>query len=229
MKTRTSHRAQFAALVGLGLLAAAGMSQAALITAAPASGTLVINFDEVIGSEVSHPVQIGTPVGHDVTVASSDPGNGLYFSYSGWGMADNGQWVDRTYVGLNSHDDIMVFAFNDAPVATVGGQIGYARGCCGDVPLFITALDANMAVLESYNLSELADIVTPDAENGSAFRGIARAVADIAFFQISGGEANAIDDLTLAYGPTPVPLPGSLAMALGGLAVLAGSARRRRA
>ena len=163
-----------------------------------------------------------------MTVASSEPGNGLYFSYDGWGMADNGQCINRTYVGLNSHVDIMEFSFNDGPVATVGGQIGYARGCCGDVPLVITALDANRAVLESFNLSELADIVTPDATNGSAFRGIARNTADIAFFQISGGEANAIDDLTLAYAPTPVPLPGSLALALGGLTMLAGAARRRR-
>lgn len=220
------------ALLGLGLLATSGMTQAALLTTAPASGTVVINFDNLTLENgpfnVSVPVQLGDAIGHDVTVVSSDPDNGLYFHYDGWGMADNGQWANRTYVGLNSHDDIMEFAFHDAPVATVGGQLGYARGCCGDVPLVITVLDANRAVLEIYNLSELADIVTPNAINGSAFRGIGRNVADIAFFQISGGEANALDDLTLAYTPSPVPLPGTLGMALGALTMLAGAARRRQ-
>ena len=227
MHTGTQHPPTLAALLGLGLLVSIGSAQAALLTAPPASGTLVINFDAESGSNIATAVQIGDVIGHHITVASSEPGNGLYFHFSGWGLADNGSWENRTYVGLNSHVDIMTFAFNDAPVSTVGGQMNYARGCCGEVPLVITALDASMTILETYNLSELADIITPNAINGSEFRGIARDHADIAFFQISGGEANAIDDLTLQYAASPVPVPASLTLACGGIALLAARARRR--
>lgn len=225
MTSKSSLASPIPALIGLGLLAASGLGHAALLTSAPAGGTLVIDFDGVAGFNVIGPVQIGGPIGHDVTVASTSSFNGLYFSFDGWGMVDNGEWKDRTYVGLNSHNDVMEFAFNDAKVKAVGGQIGYARGYSEALPLIITVLDGNRNVLESYNLSEVADIVTPNAVNGSEFRGIARDVADIAYFQISGGEANALDDLTLSYAP--VPLPGTLAMALGGVAVLARRVRRR--
>ena len=83
MHAGTKHLTTRAALLGLGLLVSSGIAHAALITAPPASGALVINFDDESGFDVAGVVQIGDAIGHHVTVASSQPGNGLYFNFSG--------------------------------------------------------------------------------------------------------------------------------------------------
>jgi hypothetical protein len=126
----------------------------------------------------------------------------------------------------------MTFAFHDRLVSGVGGFMNYANldPSASQVrpDLIITALDAHMNVLESHNITALADILTPGGFNAGAFRGIQRTRADIALFQVSGGLANALDDLTFTSHPHPVPEPGSLVLLATGLAGLGVYRRRRR-
>jgi len=216
----------------LGVLVTAGVfvsspAQAALITTNSLVNATVIDFsDQLAQQAVYGPVQIGALVGVDVTVESSSDSNGLYFNFSAWGLGSNGAWgIPRTYVSLNESDDSMLFAFNDGPVSAVGGVMNYARDM-GGLDLVITALDSRMRVLETYNITALADITT----NAGAFRGIQRSRSDISFFQVSGGEANALDDLTFVSQrtrPTPVPEPSSLSLMWPAFAATVVLRRRR--
>jgi PEP-CTERM motif len=221
---------KIAAVAVLGLVALAP-AHATLLTSNTLSGTTVIDFsDQPNQSGTFGAVQIGTLVGQNVTVASSSNSNGLYFNYNGWVLGDNGYWGNgKTYVSLNDSNDSMLFAFNDGPVSAVGGFLNYAvSSLLPTQDLIITALDSSMAVLESYDLTTLANIITPSGVNEGAFRGIQRGTSDIAYFQISGGLANALDDLTFISGATTVPEPGTLflfGLALAGL----GIARRKKA
>lgn len=208
----------------LGALSAGTVAQAALITSNTMTGALVINFDGTSGSNVIGNVQIGAGVGENITVSSSSDTNGLFFNFNGWGLPNNGNWGDgRTFVGLNGSTDDILFAFNSGPVAEVGGFMSYARR--PGFNLTISALDASMSVLESYDVTALADIIDTSF-NGGAFRGISRAASDISYFRVSGGLANALDDLTFARS-SAVPEPGTLAL-IAMAALCAGLAQRRR-
>lgn len=208
----------------LGALSAGTVAQAALITSNTMTGASVINFDGTSGINVIGNVQIGAGIRENITVSSSSTTNGLFFNFNGWGLPINGNWGGgRTYVSLNGTTDDILFAFNTGPVAEVGGFMSYARS--PGYNLIISALDASMAVLESYNVTALADIVDTSF-NGGAFRGISRAANDISYFRISGGRANAIDDLTFVR-TSAVPEPGTLAL-IAMAALCAGLGRRRR-
>jgi len=196
-------------------------TQAALITTGfDFDDVKVIDFeDQSAQQNVNFPVQIGNSVGEDITVYSSSNSNGLYFNYDGWGLLDNGSWRDKTYVSLNGSSDEIIFAFNGFTVASVGGFINYAAGS-GTRDLIITAWNIHGEWLEVHNLTQFADIDTPGETNGGAFRGISRTRNDIAFFTISGGQANALDDFTFSRTPN-VPEPESLLILLLGLGGIA--------
>ncbi len=185
-----------------------------LITSDTILNSVVVDFStQPTVSNVSGPIQIGGLVGLDIEVTTFNGNNGLYTNYNGWGLCSNGSWGSpRTYISSQSQAGMRI-AFNDGPVAEVGALMNNARGCGPD--MVITALDADMNVLETYNITQLAEIDT----NDGAFRGISRSNADIAYFEING-ESPVLDDLTfsaIAREPaTPVP------MSVGSLILLAG-------
>jgi hypothetical protein len=113
----------------------------------------------------------------------------------------------------------MIIAFNDGPVATVGGFINHGPNRGPD--LIISALDQSMVVLETYNITNDAPIITPGEINGGGFRGISRVNTDIYYFEVYG-EFPVMDYLTfsdIAAVDSTAPVP-SLSVAFRLLLVL---------
>ncbi len=144
-----------------------------------------LNFEYLpVYSAAGGTIQLGGTIGLDIT-AESAISDFFYSHFDGWGLNTNGSWgAPTTYIGHNDTSNTeMIIRFNTAPVSQV---VTYINNAPGSHDLVITAYDSNMAVLESYNVTDLADISTPSGVNEGAFRGIHREVADIAAFGISG-------------------------------------------
>jgi hypothetical protein len=82
-------------------------------------------------------------------------------------------------------------------------------------------------LLESYDLSAVAPIPTPNGINDGAFRGVRRASADIRFFEIDGSFLLVGDLTTADPGTSVVPVPASLPLMATGLVALFALQRRR--
>ncbi|MGA9573594.1 MAG: DUF11 domain-containing protein [Lysobacterales bacterium] len=176
------------------LLFSAVNSQAALVTApGDITNPTVIDFStQPTVSGVPGPIQIGAAVTMDVTV-DGIPNDSFFTNYDGWGLCDNGTWGSPlTYIASNNGPGTLRVAFNDGPMAAVGGFMNYALSC-GSTTMLINAYDASMNLLETYDIT--ADAVTPGGFNAGVFRGISRASADIAYFEIVGAFP-VLDDLT---------------------------------
>lgn len=188
MKTFTRY------LIAAGMIFSAVTSHASLVTSAgEITNQSIIDFDaEPPQVSVPGPIQIGGAVGADVTL-DGVPNSGFYINSPSWGLCDNGSWDDTmTYAGANdARPGTMRVAFNDGPVSAVGGFINHAP--CDSPTLVISAYDAGMVLLETYDIT--ADAVTPGGLNAGVFRGISRPVADIAYFEIAGG-VPVLDDIT---------------------------------
>ncbi|MCF7957427.1 MAG: hypothetical protein K9M57_03155 [Phycisphaerae bacterium] len=211
----------------MGILVMSGSSAfAAFTTTNSISDPAVINFSSLARvQDVSGPIQIGSPVGENITV-SGIPNQGLFTNHNSWGLASNGVWgYGRTYVTMSQtvKPATLLFSFNDAPVSAVGAIMNYAPG--RGVNLAISAYDAGMNLLEGYNVTALANIITPGLTNAGAFRGIDRGVNDIKYFTVTGF-LPVVDDLTFTRTST-VPAPGALILGSLGCG-LVGWMRKRR-
>ena len=202
---------------------AASSAQAALITSATdiQQSYVVVDFSQFNSDTylTATPVQVGSLVQSDVTAIGVGPFQRILVSID-FTIGGNGQWTTARdgYVSSNSGGGSITFSFNNGPVSTVGGLMNYALYT---EPVLIQALDSGGAVLESYDVDAVAPISTPGGTDEGAFRGIARASADISAFRFTG-VFTLLDDLTFS-----VPEPGTFALLSLGLLGLGFTARRR--
>lgn len=204
-------------------------ANATFLTSDTLTAPTLVDFSQFTGGgqiiNANGPVQVGGLVGEDIEYTGV-PNNGLYAWNGGWSLVANGFWGSGRdgYLGQNNaRPGDMFLTFNSGPVSAVGAFMNYCPDCGSGDDLIITAYDAAMAVLESYNVTLLADIVTPGGDDAGAFRGISRAQADIHAFGIYG-HVQVIDDLVFERAAVPEPVT-LLLLGVGLLGI--GSARRR--
>lgn len=197
-------------------------SRAALITDNTIINPTVIDFSsQTTAKNQSSPLQIGAGF-EDITASASGDSIVLSTNASTWILNENGYWGGgMTYISTNGFSTL-TFAFNEGPVASVGGFINHSPR----TDLIISALDANMNLLETYNITQLANIVTPDGINEGAFRGIVRDSNDIQYFTVTG-LAPVLDDFAF-YRTTVVPVPGSILLFGAGIVSLIGVGRKKK-
>ena len=204
MEKKWKQLALAASITGL----SAASAQASFLTSNTIANPTIIDFStQATVVDVPGPIQVGTPVGLDIQ-ANGTPNTGLYTNFDGWGLGDNGTWGSgMTYISANdARPGALTFHFISGPVAEVGAFMNYVPG----TDLFIRAYDASLTLLEEYNVTTLADIVTPSGTNAGGFRGISRSTADISYFEVYG-EVPVVDDLTFSaasvtpLAPTSIP------------------------
>ena len=201
--------------MALGALALSTVASAALITSVPVGGTTT-TFSG--GSGIFGPSST-TVDGFFMT----STGNWVH-DYSGsFGLVNNGSWSGFGMIGVDTSIGAITIDLGGS-FSTVGGFMNYAPGF-GTPTISAMAADGT-TVLESWDLSVSAPIVTPGGFNEGAFRGIQRGSADIAFFRISDSFI-VMHDITIDGGVPGVPEPTTFLLFGGGLAALL--LRRRKA
>ena len=169
---------------------------------------------------------VGGLVGENVIFTGTTTFSGASLYNGVFSLNSNGNWNSgrNGYVGINGSSNVFArFTFSEGLVSAVGGFESYAPGVGSPI---IRVLDSNGNIIESYNLSVFAPIVTP-AQNAGAFRGIVRLADDIAAIEYTGG-FQVIDNLTFSReSPVAVPEPSTLLL-LGSALAGFGFFRRRK-
>jgi|LakMenEpi12Oct12_1017442.scaffolds.fasta_scaffold01305_2 hypothetical protein len=137
----------------------------------------------------------------EFTSTNTTAQGGSVINYSGgYGFDSNGLWDSGlSMAGLNAPAGYMDFKFLGNPVSAVGGFLNYAPGNFDD--MYISALDINGNILESYDLS----FSTSGFNSGASFY-IQRNSFDIATFRVGDSYAG-IANFTYNAVPVPGPLP----------------------
>lgn len=223
-----------AAALGVAAVCAGSMlsAEAIPVTSQAALGgpLTVIDFSQFNSGYTftNGPTQVGGLVGEDVVYTAIAPGAG--FAGGPYVLGGNGNWSETFipgrdgYAFLNIGGTSMTFKFNSGPVRAVGGFMNYCAEC-DFANAMIEALGLGGVVLETFNVETDAPIVTPNATNDGAFRGIVRATADIFAFRVSADLA-VLDDLSFVRDGA-VPEPATTALL--GLGLLGAGVARRRA
>lgn len=190
----------------------AALAAVVATSAAPAQAILVIdtsgfgnpivtsNYNPIPNDTFSPgPLLFGTSNGDLVEFTSTNSSSVI--NYSGaYGFASNGQWNGLSMAGLNAEVGYMDFKFLGNPVSAVGGFLNYAPGNFDD--MYISALDINGNILESYDLSFSASGIN----SGASFY-IQRNSFDIATFRVGDSYAG-IANFTYNAVPGPLPILG---------------------
>lgn len=223
----------FAVAFSLGVGVIANVS-AAVITSNNLLSPTTIDFsqftdDDDVIFNATEPIQIGGLVGEDILFSGS-PNSGLTAQNQGWTLAGNGYWTSgrNGYIGANhAKPGSIIITFNDGPVSGVGAFMNHAHGL--GTKLKLSIFDAQNNLLERFNVTASAPIITPGGVNEGAFRGFSRDIAEIARFEISG-YVPIIDDLSFTRPPgvSEVPLPAALPLFGTGLALMGFIGWRRR-
>lgn len=213
----------FKSLAAAGMLAAFVAAPAhAVLTAA--SGDILspntITFDEFDGLLGAGPQQVGASIGQDVVFTASMPSTlGAYIA----DLGTNGLWgAGKVFAATGTPDDLapgfglLHYTFTDKVSKGAGAVLNSFNGG----PILLIAYGADTTILEAHVVS----VSTPGGFNEGSFYGIVRPSSDIRAIAF-GGMGLTMDDLVFT---TPVPEPGTYAMMLCGLGLVAWALRGRK-
>lgn len=136
----------------------------------------------------------------------------------GYGFAGNGSWYELSMIGSNSSASAMRIDFA-APVSGVLAFLNYAPD--SGAPAVISVFDSGNTLLDSYTLN-----FSVSGQNAGEFHGFQLGQANISYMTFSGSYIGAS---SVQVNAAAVPEAGSVAMVLGGLAVMGLLSRRRKA
>jgi hypothetical protein len=205
-----------AAAIGSAVVAAPAQAALSSDVGAIASPHTVTfdDFDALVGVG---PTQVGTSVGQDVVFTASLPSTlGAFIA----DLGTNGLWGAGKVFAATGSDEatgfgLLHYTFTDKVTSRAGATLNSFDGS----PILLIAYGADTTILEAH----IVGVATPAGFNEGSFFGIVRPGADIRAIAF-GGTGLVMDDLTFT---TPVPEPGTWAMMVAGLGLVATIGWRR--
>lgn len=157
-------------------------------------------------------------------------GRGATVGGGSYGLTSNGFFGgDAVYIGVDSNTGYAQL-LGTTGYAQMGFFFNYSPQSDGD-PATISTLDAAGNVIDSFDLTALAPISTPNGFNQFQFRGVAYDDATQIYGMRFGGNyilVTGSEDGTPAPSVGGVPEPATWAMLLAGFGLIGFAARRRR-